>query len=195
MTKSEMFVEAHARAKAMKIMDDEVNYKFQFALELSNLCHEEDMKKLESMSLKELMNLEMRVSELIEMKRIEDEQKDKIFNFHFEHTNDMRKGVPYAAILTLDDDNTLNRQFLNFEKSYGGNEITVIGDYGAHAGEIVEEREGGSWKNDYRYWYIINADGSRTEVLHDIKDSKQKAHVKKYLAGKITAKQLIEGVK
>jgi hypothetical protein len=150
------------------------------------------MKNLEELSLNELIDLEVKIGDLIALKHKENKSKNNVFEYDFEYTVDPRKqGAPYAARLTIDDgDGTLNRTFFHMKKEYGKNEVAIIGTYTAKVGDIIEEREGGSWKNEHRYWYLILEDGTKEIVVDDIKDPKQKTKVKKYLKGEITAEDL-----
>ncbi len=75
-------------------------------------------------------------------------------------------------------------------RQWGKHEITVSGTYTAKAGDIIEIRSGGSWKNDYRSWYLITADGKQVMVAN-IDNSKDKAKVTEYLQGKISAAELL----
>jgi hypothetical protein len=143
------------------------------------------------MNLKEMTNRELEelISEankvLAEKKRYE----SKEFEFEFSATNDPRKGSPYVARLFWQD-GKLQRDFYNLNTQWGKKEITVSGTYKAKAGDIIERRNGGSWKNDYRAWYLVTEDGEQVTVA-DIDSSKDKAKVTEYLQGKITAEELI----
>lgn len=110
------------------------------------------------------------------------------FEFNFEATNDPRKGIPYVAHLVWQD-GKLERKFFNLDKSYGRKSVTVAGKYSAKPGDIIEMRTGGSWKNDYRAWHLVEADGSMREVSH-VQDSRRKMAVEKYLKGEVTMDQL-----
>lgn len=59
----------------------------------------------------------------------------------------------------------------------------------ARPGEILEIRTGGSWKNDYRAWYVVTPDGDLVEVA-GINDSARKMRVEQYLRGEIPAECL-----
>lgn len=102
-------------------------------------------------------------------------------NFNFTQT-DKRKGFPYAAKLVWDTaEGKITRKFFELSRIYGKKEVTVSGDFEAEVGDIIEQREGGSWKNDYRYWYIVRKDG--LEKVADIANSQEKLKVTKYLKG------------
>lgn len=142
-----------------------------------------NLKNLSNEELEELLN---------SIKKELEERKPKTeFTFDFEATNDPRKGIPYVAKLFIDDNRKLQRQFFNMSKNYGKKEVTIFGNYTAKAGDIIEIRTGGSWKNDYRSWYLITENGEKIKVA-DIDDSQKKAKVEKYLKGEITAKELLE---
>ena len=146
------------------------------------------MKNLDEMSIDELKQLIKDAQEKLREK----EKSEKIFTFHFEFENDPRKGKPYAARLYIKD-GELQRDFFDLNQTWGKNSVLVEGDYTAHTGDVIEEREGGSWKNDYRYWYVINENGEKVFAA-DIDDSKAKAIVLKYLKGKITLKEILEQI-
>lgn len=146
------------------------------------------MINLNSLSLKELQDLKVEIEKHIQEKKAEE---NKIFSFNFEATNDPRKGVPYIARLYWED-GKIQRDFMDLDKIYGKGSVTVSGEYTATAGDIIEKRTGGSWKNDYRDWYYINEDGEEIHVA-DIADSKAKSEVKGYLQGKIISDELVNG--
>jgi hypothetical protein len=142
---------------------------------------------LENLSLEELKELNAKVTAKIAAK--ENENKSE-FKFEFEATNDTRKGYPYVAKLFVDEEGKVNRKFFNLQKEYGKKEVTVSGTYTAKAGEIIEQRTGGSWKNDYRYWYLVT-DSGKLELVADISNSSRKALVTKYLKNEIKAVDLL----
>ena len=97
---------------------------------------------------------------------------------------DKRKGFPYAAKLVWNaEEGKITRKFFDLSRTYGKKEVTVSGDFEAEIGDIIEQREGGSWKNDYRYWYIVRENG--LEKVADIANSHEKQKVTKYLKGEI----------
>ena len=73
-------------------------------------------------------------------------------------------------------------------------QVTVFGNYTVSAGCIVEKRIGSSWKNDYRYWFLVTDDGQEIEVA-DISSSKEKQKVISYLKNEITVNELIQSIK
>ena len=83
----------------------------------------------------------------------------------------------------------LEREFKKLDRINGKKEITVSGHYTARAGDIIEKREGGSWKNEYRYWYLVTENGKEVKVA-DINSSKQKQKVISYLKGEISVEEL-----
>jgi len=110
------------------------------------------------------------------------------YEFCFNATNDPRKGIPYVARLFWEKDK-LEREFFPLEKTWGKKSVTVVGKYKVKEGEVIEVRTGGSWKNDYRDWFVIYQ-GEKIHVA-DISDSKAKAKVAQYLRGEISLEQLI----
>jgi ABC-type histidine transport system ATPase subunit len=87
-------------------------------------------------------------------------------------------------------DGKLQRSFYDLNRQWGKHEITVSGTYKAKAGDIIEIRSGGSWKNDYRAWHLVTEEGELV-IVADIDSSKDKARVTEYLQGKIKAEELI----
>lgn len=146
------------------------------------------MMNLKEMTIQELEELIAEAGKVLaEKKRYE----SKEFEFEFSATCDPRKGTPYVARLYWQD-GKLQRSFYNLNKQWGKKEITVSGTYRAKTGDIIEQRNGGSWKNDYRAWYLVTKDGKKVMVA-DINNSKEKARVTEYLQGKINAEELING--
>ena len=141
--------------------------------------------ELKEMTIRELEELISEANKVLaEKKRSETEE----FEFEFSATSDPRKGTPYVARLYWDG--KLQRSFFDLSRQWGKKEVTVSGTYKARVGDIIEQRSGGSWKNDYRAWYLVTEDGKQVMVA-DIDNSEEKARVTEYLRGKITAKELI----
>ena len=144
------------------------------------------MMELKNMTIQELEKLISEANKILtEKKRYE----SKEFEFEFSATNDPRKGMPYVARLYWED-GKLQREFFDLHKEWGKKEVTVSGTYRAKAGDIIEQRSGGSWKNDYRSWYLVTEEGELV-IVADINDSEQKMRVTEYLQGKIKADELI----
>ena len=144
-------------------------------------------ENIKDMSIEELERL------ITEANRVLTEKKRALtneFEFEFSATNDPRKGMPYVARLYWED-GKLQREFFDLHKEWGKKEVTVSGTYTAKAGDIIERRWGGSWKNDYRAWYLVTADGEQITVA-DIDNSKEKARVTEYLQGKINMAELLK---
>lgn len=142
---------------------------------------------LEAMGLEQLESLLALVQEVLAEKRKKGTESEE-YEFRFEATNDPRKGVPYVARLRIRD-GKLVREFVGLGKSWGKKSVTVSGTYRACPGEILEIHTGGSWKDDYRVWYIVTPNGELEEVA-DIDDSVAKMRVERYLRGEIAADQL-----
>jgi len=186
MTNSERFVQAHKNTREAVSENSELNYRVQFGLELSLLYSDE--MDIEKMSIEELEELQQKViKKLAELKA----SNKETFEFNFEFTQcDSRKGTPYAAKLVINDEGKIDREFFELDKEYGKKSVSVSGTYKAKVGDIIEQREGGSWKNDYRYWYLVTEDG-KLEKVADIDNSNRKSLVKKYLKNEIEAKDLL----
>ena len=141
---------------------------------------------LKEMELEDLMELQEKIREEIEKRKRE---RKKEFEFYFEASADTRKRKnPYVARIYIKN-GTIEREFKELERTYGKKEVNVYGSYTAKAGDVIEKREGGSWKNEYRYWYLILEDGSEKKVA-SIDDAKAKQRVVEYLKGEITADEL-----
>lgn len=146
------------------------------------------MMNLKNMTIQELEKLISEANRILtEKKRYE----SKEFEFEFSATSDPRKGKPYVARLYWED-GKLQRSFYDLNRQWGKKEITVSGTYRAKAGDIIESRSGGSWKNDYRSWYLVTEEGELV-IVADIDSSEQKMRVTEYLQGKIKAEELING--
>lgn len=141
--------------------------------------------EIKSMTLEELKDLQTKIEEEITQREL---SETKEYEFEFKYQNDPRKGKPYAARLTLDENGKVTRDFFDLNREYGKNSMLVYGTYTAKDGDIVEERQGGSWKNDYRYWFLVR-NGELIQVA-DIDRADQKARVIEYMSGKITAEEL-----
>jgi hypothetical protein len=113
------------------------------------------------------------------------------YKFHFEATIDPRKGIPYVARLVVRD-GKLEREFYNLKREYGKKSITVWGEFSAEDGDVVEMREGASWKNDYRYWYLVY--GGKLYLLTRTTDSQRKRYVIDYLSGEITMEEMLSAL-
>ena len=146
------------------------------------------MMELKNMTIQELERLISEAGKVLaEKKRYESNE----FEFEFSATSDPRKGKPYVARLYWED-GKIQRSFYDMNRQWGKHEITVSGTYKARVGDIIEQRSGGSWKNDYRSWYLVTADGKQVMVA-DIDNSEQKMRVTEYLQGKISAEELLNG--
>jgi len=144
------------------------------------------MMNLKEMTIQELEELIAEAHGILtEKKRSESEE----FEFEFSATCDPRKGKPYVARLYWQD-GKLQRAFCDMSRQWGKKEITVSGAYKARVGDIIESRSGGSWKNDYRAWYLVTEDGEQV-IVADIDNSKEKAKVIEYLQNKISAAELL----
>ena len=146
------------------------------------------MMDLKNMTIEELKELIAEAGKVLAEKK---RSESKEFEFEFSATSDPRKGKPYVARLYWQD-GKLQRDFYDLDRQWGKKEITVSGSYSAKAGDIIEQRSGGSWKNDYRAWYLVTEDGEQVKVA-DIGNSEEKAWVTEYLQGKISAEELING--
>jgi len=113
------------------------------------------------------------------------------YKFHFEATMDPRKGIPYVARLVVRD-GKLEREFYSLKREYGKKSITVWGEFTAEDGDVVEMREGASWKNDYRYWYLVYK--GKLYLLADVDSSKRKRYVIDYLSGELTMEEMLDAL-
>lgn len=84
----------------------------------------------------------------------------KTFKREIEITLDPRKkGGPYVARLRLGP-NGIEREFYSLQRFYGRKQVTLSGEIEYSPGDIIETREGASWKNDYRFIYLVKEDGN-----------------------------------
>ena len=145
--------------------------------------------EFDDLSLDELLvflgKIENRIKELKNSNKQE-------FKFVFEATGDPRKGTPYVAQLSIQN-GKLERTFVDLPRQSGRHEVTVSGSFWGKVGEVYEKREAASWKNDYRYWYVVSPKGEMVRVA-SISDSDDKMKVMKYLDGKISLEQLLGNV-
>ena len=143
---------------------------------------------LKEMEIEDLEELAQKIREEIERKKRE---KKKEFEFYFEASaNTQKRKNPYIARIFIKN-GEVEREFKELERTYGKKEVTVYGHYTAKAGDIIEKREGGSWKNEYRYWYLITQNGEEIKVA-DYSSAKEKQRVISYLKGEITAEELVK---
>ena len=146
---------------------------------------------LERMDLEELELLYQSVKAVLEKKKRAKNTEE--FEFHFEASaNTTKRKNPYVAKLFINN-GMVERKFMDLERVYGKGVVTVYGSYTASAGDVIEKRHGGSWKNEYRYWYLVTNDGKEIEVA-DVDSSKQKQRVIEYLKGNMSMKELLESV-
>jgi hypothetical protein len=142
---------------------------------------------LNEYSVEQLEEIKQHIDKMIRDKKSSNAPE---FTFEFNATSDPRKGKPYVARLYWAD-GKLQRAFKDLNVTWGKGEVTVSGTYTAKAGDVIEKREGGSWKNDYRWWFLVTENGEEVMVA-DIADSKAKNRVQYYLQGKVDAKALLE---
>lgn len=110
------------------------------------------MINLQNYTKQELIILKKEIEEIINKKNLEIDE----IEFDFEAEADARKGIPYAAKVFLNEEEKLGREFFKLTRIFGKkNDVIVRGKYKAREGEIIELRTGGSWKNDYRKFYIV----------------------------------------
>lgn len=149
---------------------------------------EELKSQLETLSIDQLINIKNEIEELIKKKK---EEIDQEYEFDFEATNDPRKGVPFVAKLLIKN-GKLEREFFELDHTKGKKSITVSGKFKAKEGDIIEIRWGGSWENDYRYWYIVH--DKDLYKITDIDNSRKKDKVIKYLKGMITKEDILKEI-
>ena len=137
------------------------------------------------LSEEDLRSLQGMIQEELERRK---RSKEKGFEFHFEATSHIPKWVPYVARLVVRN-GRVEREFMKLEKVKGKKEITVSGRYTARAGDIIEKRHGGSWKNEYRYWYLVQKDGQEVKVAN-FSSAKEKQKVISYLKGEVSMEEL-----
>lgn len=149
------------------------------------------METHKNINVNELNLEQLKGLKLVVDKRIQELEsaESKEYEFDFEATNDPRKRIPYVARIT-EVNGKLERDFINLNKEYGKNTVTISGSYTAKEDEILEIRTGGSWKNDYREMYIVH--NGELKSVADCSESADKVKVLNYLQGKITKEQLLQ---
>ena len=111
------------------------------------------------------------------------------FEFEFSASGDPRKGVPFVARLSWRD-GKLARDFVDLPRAFGRKSVAVQGRYRARAGELIEQRTGGSWKNDYRDWSVVDRDGA-LRLVCGIDSASGKLRAERYLRGEIDLDALL----
>lgn len=148
---------------------------------------EKIIKELEELSEEDLEKV------LSFIEKLKAQRSSEEVEFYFEATNDPRKGIPFVAkIVGVNEKGQLDRSFVNLDRSYGKKSVTVSGTVKVKEGEIIEVRTGGSWKNDYRSFFILH--NGEFYPIADISSSKNIAKIKRYLKNEISLQELIEGI-
>jgi hypothetical protein len=148
-----------------------------------------ELERLEAMNVEDLERLIKIAQEVLQRKK----NTGAEYEFDFEATTSHTRWTPYVARLTWRD-GKLHREFFDLDRTYGGRQITVTGRFRAKAGDIIEQRTGGSSTNEYRYLYLVTPEG-KLHRLCDTDSAVRVAQVKKYLRGEITMEELIESTK
>ncbi len=144
-------------------------------------------EELETLTVEQLEELIERAGTVLAARRHE---TVLTFTFPFEKTADPRKGTPYVARLIWNvAEKKIDREFFDMSKTYGRSAVTVSGEFNAAVGDVIEQRVGGSWKNDYRDWYVVTESGELKHVTN-VSDSRGKLRVEKYLRRQITLSEL-----
>jgi hypothetical protein len=153
---------------------------------------EEIARLLEEMTIEELEELIAYANGVLKRKK-ESQEPKKRYKFEFDATLDPRKGFPYAAKLVWKN-GKVEREFYSLNKQYGKKEVTVWGTFEANEGDILEMRVGGSWKNDYRGWFLVH--NGKLYLLAWTGDyPKGMKIVIDYLSGRITMEELMSKFK
>ena len=146
-----------------------------------------DVKDLKEMSIEELEALKTEIERLLKDRAT---ANAKEYTFEIELTADPRKWTPYVAKLRINK-GMIQREFYNdLNKTYGKHQVTIFGKIKAKEGDIIEIRQGGSWKNEYRAAFLV-WNGKMVEIA-DHSDSKGYARILKYLAGELKAEDLLK---
>jgi len=127
------------------------------------------MKEIEKMNEKELAELIEKARQILEQKK----QARGIVKVHIETEKyfDPRKhGHAYCAFLRKNGDGKVEREWVNnANKIYMDNKnkyYQKIWDFDAHEGDVIEARVAGSWKNDYRDYYVVEG-GEAKEISRE----------------------------
>ena len=77
---------------------------------------------------------------------------------------DPRKGKGWAALLKPDQSRQIVREFLPTNRIYGKGGYTFSLDTELPVGSILEISAGGSWKNLYRGFYVVEPTGELSRL-------------------------------
>ncbi len=97
---------------------------------------------------------------------------------------DLRKGKGWAAVLRVNSRREIERDFIDIDKIWGkrGFEFTFEGEF--PVGTVIEISEGGSWKNKYRSYRLVTAEGlkmiGRTDSINAQKEVLQILGLKRF---------------
>jgi hypothetical protein len=148
---------------------------------------EDILQLLEELTIEELEELIAYASGVLKRRRESIQPEKRKYKFKVELTSDPRKGIPYVAKLVWKE-NKIDRDFYSLSRQYGKKTVTVWGSFEAQEGDVIEIRKGGSWKNDYRAWYLVHK--GDLYLLTHVSDSRGKVVVGQYLSGEITVEEL-----
>lgn len=96
---------------------------------------------------------------------------------------------PFIARIVGVSDGKLDREFIELPTSYGSkNSVQVTGTFTAKEGDILEAREGGSWKNEYRYFYVV--ENGKMRKFADATLAGEKMAVMQFMLGNGTLEEL-----
>ena len=145
-----------------------------------------EAKTLKEMSKDELIALLIAVQKELEERELI-EKKEYIFNFQCQF--DSKKTTAYVAKLFWNEtEKKIDREFKDIERTYSKMQVIIDDTYKAEELEVLEIQEGGSHKNKYRKYYVV--ENGKLSELGDTEKIKNKATIKKYLRKKISLEEL-----
>lgn len=98
--------------------------------------------ELKELALQIKRELTRRQNEINDAKEIIDSIDEPYRLIHYEKRYNRRsRETPYVARLKWVKNKGLDYRFINFDKTYGDNEIALMGDYKIRNGEIIEEKD------------------------------------------------------
>ena len=153
--------------------------------------------KLEMTNKEKIETLEKQIRDLeeeIEKLRVEEsEPRYPSFEFEFDETG-LRHYQPYVAKMRVDHDNTLYRNFFDFDREYGDKEVSVHGYYFVEEGDIVEIRRGGLTSNKREFYLITEKteQDNHHHYLGSFVDSRVRMDIKKYLRGDLLIEDILK---
>ena len=118
--------------------------------------------EIKNMTLEELLKLRQIVEDEIKARKAKENGTVRVkFESGFV---DLRKGKGWAAILKVNANGEIEREFIDINRIWGKGGFKFTFEIDVPVGTIIEISEGGSWKNKYRWFGEVQADGSLENI-------------------------------